>query len=214
MPRNARLVVPGVAHHLTQRGTNRQTIFFTRADRRVYLDLLALHSREAGLRIVAYCLMLNHIHLIAIPERESSMAVALRRVHGRYAQYLNARTQRSGHLWQNRFFSCPLRQDHLWTAIRYVEQNPVRARLAARPEEYAWSSAAEHLSGRARRRFTDQAFYEAHGGCATWRELHASVIDSSAYAALRDATYGGNLQEDPPAGGSKNTSEPATHASG
>ena len=142
MPRNARLVVPGATHHITQRGTNRQTTFFTNSDRRVYLDLLALHCAETGLRIVAYCLMFNHIHLIA--ERESSMAVALRRVHGRYAQYLNTRKQRSGHLWQNRYFSCPLGQDHLWTAIRYVEQNPVRAHLTALPEEYAWSSAAYH----------------------------------------------------------------------
>ena len=192
MPRNARLVVPGAAHHITQRGTNRQTTFFTNSDRRVYLDLLALHSAETGLRIVAYCLMFNHIHLIAIPERESAMAVTLRRVHGRYAQYLNTRKQRSGHLWQNRYFSCPLGQDHLWTAIRYVEQNPVRAHLTALPEEYAWSSAAYHLRGGGKRGITDQAFYEEHGGSASWRELHATIVDSAEYASLRDATYGGN----------------------
>ena len=195
MPRNARLVVPGVAHHITQRGTNRQTTFFSNSDRRVYLDLLALHSAEAGLRIVAYCLMFNHIHLIVIPERESSMAVALRRVHGRYAQYLNTRKQRSGHLWQNRYFSCPLTQDHLWPAIRYVEQNPVRAHLTALPGEYIWSSAAEHLNGRAGRGLTDRAFYEQHGGVESWRELHSTLVDSTAYASLRDATYGGKAQE-------------------
>ena len=208
MPRNVRLVVPGTAHHITQRGSNRQTTFFTNSDRRVYLDLLALHSAETGLRIVAYCWMFNHIHLIAIPERESAMAVTLRRVHGRYAQYLNTRKQRSGHLWQNRFFSCPLGQDHLWAAIRYVEQNPVRAHLTALPEEYAWSSAAYHLRGGGKRGITDRASYEEYGGSVAWRELHATIADSAAYASLRDATYGGNALLAQSEGIVKSASEP------
>ena len=163
MPRSARLVVPGVPHHVTQRGTDRQTTFFTNADRRVYLELLALHSAEADLRLLAYCLMSNDIHLVAIPERENSLAVGMRRLHGRYAQYLNARRQRSGHLWQNRFFSCPLGNDHLWTAVRYVEQNPVRACITERPEDYRWSSAAAHLRGSSGL-MTDAAFFHQHGG--------------------------------------------------
>ena len=78
----------------------------------------------AGVRILAYCLMSNHIHLVAVPENEGSLAICMQRVHGRYAQYLNARRQRAGHLWQNRYFSCPLDEQHLWTALRYVELNP------------------------------------------------------------------------------------------
>ncbi|MBA3976138.1 MAG: hypothetical protein C0504_18175 [Candidatus Solibacter sp.] len=108
MPRVARVVIPEVAHHMTQRGTGRQMVFYTRGDRVSYLRLLKENSERAGLRILAYCLMPNHIHLIAAPREAASLAVALRRAHGRYAQYFNARKLRSGHLWQNRFFSCPM----------------------------------------------------------------------------------------------------------
>jgi putative transposase len=190
MPRCARLVFPGVPHHITQRGTDRQTTFFTNADRRVYLELLALHSAEAGVRLLAYCLMSNHIHLLAIPERENSLAIAMRRLHGRYAQYLNARRQRSGHLWQNRFFSCPLGNDRLWTAVRYVEQNPVRAGITERPEECRWCSAAEHLRG-CGNLVTDAAFFGEHGGAGHWRQLLATKPDSTQIGHLRDCTYAG-----------------------
>ena len=98
MPRTARIVVPGVAHHVTQRGTGRQIVFYTRRDRQVYLGLLKEHSEKAGLSVLAYCLMPNHVHLVVVPNEEDALAVALRGTHGRYAQYLNARRQRSGHL--------------------------------------------------------------------------------------------------------------------
>jgi putative transposase len=91
----------------------------------VYLDLLGHNSELVGLRILAYCLMVNHIHLVCVPEFEEALAICLRRKHGRYAQYLNARLLRSGHLWQNRFYSCPLDETHLWRAMGYVELNPV-----------------------------------------------------------------------------------------
>ena len=91
--------------------------------------------------------MTNPVHLVVVPEREDSLAVLFRRVHGRYAQYLNARRQRSGHLWQNRFFSCPLSSRHLSTALRYVERNPLRAGLASQPGEYEWSSTRAHPMG-------------------------------------------------------------------
>ena len=99
-------------------------------------------------RILAYCLMSNHIHLVAVPAEAESLALCLQRVHGRYAQYLNARRQRCGHLWQNRFFSCPVDERHLWTALRYVELNPARAGMVGQTREYPWSSTAAHLGGR------------------------------------------------------------------
>ena len=114
------MVAVGVAHHVTQRGVGRQTVFYTQRDRKVYLGLLAEQSRLAGVRVLAYCLMSNHIHLVVVPDEEGAMALCLQRVHGRYAQYLNARRRRSGHLWQNRYFSCPLDERRLWTALRYV----------------------------------------------------------------------------------------------
>ena len=100
---------------------------------------------DAGVGLLAWCLMTNHIHLIALPERGDSLSVALRRVHGRYAQYYNARHARSGHLWQDRYFACSLGPGHLWAALVYVEMNPVRAKLVERPGDYRWSSAAAHL---------------------------------------------------------------------
>ena len=145
MPRNQRCVMPGQAYHITQRGTNRQRVFFTDSDRSTYLRLISQNLEDAGVRVLAWCLMRNHVHFVAVPERDDSLSVLLRRVHGRFAQMMNARLLRSGHLWQNRFYSCALSPTHLWRALADVERNAVRAGLAARPEEYKWSSAAAHL---------------------------------------------------------------------
>lgn len=189
MPRKARGVAPGVPHHVTQRGVGRQTVFFTKRDRQVYLGLLADQSRLAHLRVLAYCLMSNHIHLVVVPAEVDSLALCLQRVHGRYAQYLNARRRRSGHLWQNRFFSCPLDSQHLWTALRYVEQNPVRAGLVIEPEDWRWSSATAHLGGRDESRALDLAFWRETGGADAWRQLIEQTTDSEELHRLRRATY-------------------------
>jgi len=129
MPRRPRAVFPGVAHHITQRGNNRQPVFFSDDDRRFYLDLLSHHSTRSGVRVIGYCLMTNHVHLVAVPEREDSFARALRHAHSEYALARNRADGRSGHLWQNRFFSCPLDSSHLMAALRYTDLNPVRAAL-------------------------------------------------------------------------------------
>jgi putative transposase len=183
--------MPGVPHHITQRGTDRQTVFFARRDRRVYLELLREQARGTDLRILAYCLMRNHIHLIAVPGQEDSLAIGLRRAHGRYAQYLNARRGRTGHLWQNRFFSCPLEGAHLSAALRYVERNPVRAMLVSSPEDYVWSSAPAHLMGKDPTGLLDMRFWEQSGGLPYWMQLIHSDEDESARRDLRKATYAG-----------------------
>ncbi len=113
MPRIARVVAAGVPHHITQRGNNRQQIFFSDPDRRFYLTLLRRHAERHGLRVLGWCLMPNHVHLVATPEHELSLARALGRAHYEYAIYLNHERERSGHLWQNRFFSTPLDRHHL-----------------------------------------------------------------------------------------------------
>ena len=148
MPRRPRLVLPGHPHHITQRGNNRENIFASDHDRAAYLDLLARHSKLAGLDIAGYCLMSNHVHLVAIPQRPDSLAIALRRAHSEYAQQWNRRHVRSGHLWQNRYYSCVLDTRGFWAALRYVERNPVRAGMVASAEDWAWSSAREHLAQR------------------------------------------------------------------
>ena len=183
--------MPGVAHHITQRGTDRQVVFHSRADRLTYLHLLRQQASLGHVSILAYCLMSNHIHLIAVPEDAAALAEVLQRVHGRYAQYLNARRGRCGHLWQNRFSSCALGPKHLWAALRYVEMNPVRACLAATPREYAWSSAEAHWSGEDPWRVADMRFWSESGGAEAWRMMLSEGDGEAEAKALRRATYSG-----------------------
>jgi putative transposase len=129
---------------VTQRGNNRQDVFFVDDDRRVFLDLLRDASARFGLKIEGYCLMTNHLHLVATPHSEDALHLTLKRVNQIYTQHINRLHSRTGHLWQDRFFSCPLDDQHFWTAMVYVERNPVRATLAPRAWQYPWSSAAAH----------------------------------------------------------------------
>ena len=147
MPRLARTVFADVPHHVTQRGNRRENVFFTDADRRTYLTWLKAYCDAHGVAVLAYCLMTNHIHLIAVPSTEEGLERVLRPLHMRYAQRINRRRHWKGHLWQGRFFSSPLDTSYLWAAIRYVERNPVRAKLVRRAERYPWSSAPAHCQG-------------------------------------------------------------------
>ncbi len=148
MPRMARVVVPGVPHHITQRGNRRENIFFVKSDYRRYLRLLGEYVEDRGFDVLAYCLMPNHVHLVAVPHDEGSLAAVLKPVHLRYAQHVNRSQSYSGRVWQGRFYSCPLDGGHTAAAIRYVECNPVRAGLASRATSYEWSSAAAHAGMR------------------------------------------------------------------
>ena len=144
MPRFARVVIPGCSHHITQRGNNRQAVFFVEDDYRVYLGLLAEQASKHSLSIDGYCLMPNHIHLVATPAKEESLAKAVGRTHFLYTQYVNRFHSRCGHLWQNRFYSCPLDEKHFYQALAYVERNPVKAKMCRLAWRYPWSSAAWH----------------------------------------------------------------------
>lgn len=144
MARLARVVVPRVPHHVTQRGNRRQRTFFGDEDYRHYLALLKTWSARAGTRIWAYCLMPNHVHVVAIPEAEDGLARTIGEVHRRYTRHVNLREGWRGHLWQARFASFPMDDAHLVRCIRYVELNPVRAGLCASPFDWRWSSAREH----------------------------------------------------------------------
>src|SRR3984957_20145894 len=121
MPRRARCVLSKVPYHITQRGVDKCLTFSTEEDRQTYLRLLRDNSGEAEVRLLGWCMMSNHVHLIAMPGREDSLGVLFRRVRGRYAQYYNVRRGRTGHLWQNRFFACSLGPGHLSIALAYVE---------------------------------------------------------------------------------------------
>jgi putative transposase len=148
MARIARLVAPGIPHHITQRGNRRQKTFFRADDYHAYISNLAEWSRRCSVQIWAYCLMPNHVHLIAVPESEDGLRRAIGEAHKRYSSNINSREGWRGHLWQGRFSSYPLDETYLLTAVRYIEMNPVRARLVNSPEKYPWSSASAHLADR------------------------------------------------------------------
>ncbi len=145
MPRIARLVVPDIPHHVTQRGNRRQRVFFGAGDGRLYLRLLREGCAKAGTRIWAWCLMPNHVHLVLVPAHEDGLRAALAEPHRRYAATVNKRSDWRGHLWQQRFASFPMDEEWLIACARYVELNPVRTGLVRRPEDWRWSSAAGHL---------------------------------------------------------------------
>jgi len=190
MPRRNRALLPEVACHITQRGVDRCETFSSPQDRLTYLRLLRVNLPDACARLLGFCLMTNHVHLIAVPEREDSLAVLLRRVHGRYAQYYNIRSGRTGHLWQNRFFACALDTEHLWTALACAERNPVRAGLVPSAGEYRWSSAAPHLGGSDEFAILDLDWWMQQGRRADWAAaLRADNIEAA--GALRRCTYAG-----------------------
>ena len=189
MARMARVVAAGVPHHITQRGNNRQDIFLLDDDRRFYLDTLRERSQRYGVTLLGYCLMTNHVHLVAIPERPDSLARALGQSHSRYAQRFNRRYGRSGHLWQNRFYSCPLGRTHLVRALLYGDLNPVRAGLVGRAEEYPWSSARAHLDGVDRSGILDLANWDEICPLNDWGD---ALMGMDAGAELRAATQAGN----------------------
>jgi len=147
MPRTARVVFPGVPHHVTQRGNRRQPTFFGANDYATYLRIAAGAFAEARVQVWAYCLMPNHVHLIATPEAEEGLAKAVSATHVRYARHINRREGWSGCLWQGRFASFPMEEAYLRLCARYVGLNPVRAGLARRAIDWSWSSVKAHLTG-------------------------------------------------------------------
>ena len=148
MARLPRLVIPGLPHHVTQRGNGRARTFFGDADYALYRDLLAASCRAADVAIWSWVLMPNHVHLILVPADADGLRRALAPVHRRYAGAVHARLQRTGHFWQGRFGAVAMDEAHLAAAVRYVALNPVRARLVEQAPDWRWSSVPAHLTGR------------------------------------------------------------------
>ena len=191
MPRRARVVAVGYPHHVTQRGNSRQQVFFEPDDRVVYLDLVQEYARHYQLRIISYCLMTNHVHWVVVPEEDDSLAKALGKAHYRYAQHVNKRRQRTGHLWQNRFYSCPLEGGHLITGLRYVEQNPVRAGLAEIPWHWPWSSAAAHVGAADWPEWLDRQDWPGELEPTCWQQVLVTEGGLEAESVLRASTIQG-----------------------
>lgn len=148
MARMARVVVSGYPHHVTQRGNRRQKTFFCTDDYRYYLELMSEYTHQSGTEVWAYCLMPNHVHLVMVPESEDGLRSSLGEAHRRYTRHINFKKGWRGHLWQERFHSFPMDENYLLSTVRYIELNPVKAMLCDHPQDWVWSSALAHLSGR------------------------------------------------------------------
>jgi putative transposase len=154
-----------------------------------YVRILHTEAARPGLQVWAYCLMPNHVHLIVVVRDPTCLARTIRRAHGQYAQWVNARQGWSGHLWANRFYSAPMDDAHLWAAVRYVESNPVRAGLTAKAEDYRWSSARAHAWG-----IQDSLLAPIRpfpGDVPDWRAWLAEYSEEAVESKIRSRTVSG-----------------------
>ena len=177
MPRTARIVIPGIAHHVTQRGNRQQRLFVDDQDRKAYIDILAAALKLSETRCLAWCLMDNHVHLMLVPSQPDGLRAPLSSAHTKYAQRINIKQEASGHLFQGRFASYPMDDRHMMFAVRYIECNPVKAGLVATAEEWRWSSASAHISQRDDG-LTDWRELGQH--VPNWRAMLADGLDSGA----------------------------------
>lgn len=187
MARLSRVVIPGIPHHVTQRGNGRQRTFFEDDDYALYLDLLAAAAaaERAQVAVWSYCLMPNHVHVVLGPSDQEGLWRTFGDLHQRYTGFINARRRRTGHLWQGRYGSVTMDEAHFMTALRYVALNPVRARLVARAEDWPWSSTRALLAGRDDHVVTVAPALERVGNFAAF--LGEDFAKALAYAALRKA---------------------------
>jgi putative transposase len=197
MARLARAVAVGFPYHVTHRGNRREDIFFRDEDRRRYLELLRQYSAANGLQIWAYCLMTNHVHLLAVPGGPDALARGVGLTHRRHAQAINIAQGWTGHLWEHRFYSTALDEAHLWAAVKYIETNPVRAGLVGRAEEYGWSSARAHALGEADPLLSAGRPFPAPGVVGDWRTWLAEGLPEEVVDRLRSRTRTGRPCGDP-----------------
>jgi putative transposase len=181
MPRAARIIIPGVAHHVTQRGNRQQTIFFSDDDRRAYITILAAALKRSNTRCLAWCLMDNHIHLMLVPEHSDGLRATLSSTHTKYAQRINQREQMTGHLFQGRYASFAMDDRHMMVAARYIENNPVTAGIVKTAEDWRWSSARAHIDQR------DDGLTDWHAigqHVPNWRAMLAEGLEAGALVEL------------------------------
>ncbi len=176
MPRASRIVIPGVPHHVVQRGNRRQPIFFSDADRSRYIDWLAEGCQRFATTCLAWCLMDNHVHLVLVPSTVDGLRGPIASAATRLSQRVNLLQQTSGHLFQGRYASYAMDEAHLMVALRYVENNPVKAGLVKAAEQWAWSSAAAHVARRPDRLVSGTEFADV---VTNWRAMLADGLEAA-----------------------------------
>jgi len=194
MPRSARLVIPGLPHHVVHRANRGKALFFTNQDRRRYLDLLAGYAASHRLRIWAYCLMPDHVHLVAVPEEAGSLAAALIPLQTQYSRHIHQTRKKVGILWRGRYGSCPMDEPHTWEAVRYIERNPLRAGIIVRPDRYPWSSACGHTG--LRKDPLLSGALESRGIVKNWVEWLRAGEDAALVETIRASTRTGRAAGD------------------
>ncbi|MCU0757873.1 MAG: transposase [Steroidobacteraceae bacterium] len=142
MTRRSRLCIPNLPHHIVQRGHNRHVVFSSDADRLAYLSTLAEFRRELGVKVHAWCLMTNHVHLVVDPgEDRANLGRLMKRLAGRHTRRVNRIESKTGTAWEGRYKCSPIdSRRYLLACTRYVELNPVRAGVSGDPAEFRWSS--------------------------------------------------------------------------
>jgi putative transposase len=185
----ARIMIAGLPYHVTHRGNQRAAVFTAIDHYRDYLSGLERYSRRFGMEIWAYCLMPNHVHLVAVGREARSVARVIGNAHRSFSARRNRDCDVTGHLWANRYFSTVLDETHLWAAVRYVELNPVRARLVEDAIGYRWSSARAHAGlGEPGPLHPDRPF---PGPIADWESWLRTGLDEASATAIRRNTSTG-----------------------
>jgi putative transposase len=146
MPRQIRCIIPKIPHHAMQRGNNHQNIFFNKEDKSYFCKNLEQYSKEQKVYIGAYCLMTNHFHLLLYPDTEQGLSNFMKLICQKHTQHINRKHKRSGKLWENRYKLYLVDPDYTWMVSRYIELNPVRARIVNNPVDYHYSSARKNLN--------------------------------------------------------------------
>lgn len=197
MPRQRRYFIRNQPLHVIQRGNNRQAIFFAQEDYRAYRRWLGEAAGEFHLAVHAYVLMTNHVHLLVTPTEEGSLPFTMQSLGRRYVGYVNRARNRTGTLWEGRYRAAPIDSDrYFFACCRYIELNPVRARMVEHPREYRWSSYRAHAYGSADKLLSEHALYRALGESAeerqkVYRSGFREEFEADFIGALRKATNGG-----------------------
>jgi putative transposase len=197
MARLGRYFLPDQPLHVIQRGNDRQAVFFSPDDYARYRDWLIEAAGAYGCAVHAYVLMTNHVHLLVTPSTAESLPRTMQSLGRRYVRHINWAHKRTGTMWEGRYRAAPIDSDaYFLSCCRYIELNPVRARMAAHPRDYPWSSFRAHADGQKDALVGDHPLYRALGPSVAkrqqaYRELFRAKLGAEFVEALRAATNGG-----------------------